>query len=196
MYSNPKVSCLCPTYGRPRLLGEAIRCFLDQDYPNKEMIVLNDQEGVSLILPSCPDNVKIINYPTRFRSLGEKRNYLKSLGTGDLFCIWDDDDLYTPFRISDSVKLMRECSGYDIIKAQDAYMSTDDQGYMIANNLFHSQACITKEYMDETMYPNISVGEDSVFERGANIYSANLFPMFWYIYRWGAEYSSSKRDSK
>ena len=30
--SNPLVSCLCCTYGRPTLLGEAVKCFLDQDY--------------------------------------------------------------------------------------------------------------------------------------------------------------------
>ena len=41
--SLPFVSCLCCTYGRPILLGEAVKCFLDQDYPNKELIIINDQ---------------------------------------------------------------------------------------------------------------------------------------------------------
>ena len=43
MERTPAVSCICPTYGRPELLEEAIYCFLLQDYPGpKELIVLND----------------------------------------------------------------------------------------------------------------------------------------------------------
>ena len=33
---KPLASCLCCTYGRPILLGEAVKCFLDQDYENIE----------------------------------------------------------------------------------------------------------------------------------------------------------------
>jgi hypothetical protein len=43
METRPAVSCFCLTYGRPRLLEEAIHSFLRQDYAGpKEMIVLND----------------------------------------------------------------------------------------------------------------------------------------------------------
>ena len=49
----PLVSCICPTYNRPprhqHLLEEAIASFLRQDYPNKELIVLNDCPGQELI---------------------------------------------------------------------------------------------------------------------------------------------------
>lgn len=182
---NPLVSCLCATYARPQLLGEAIKCFIDQDYPNKEIIVLNDQEGVELYIDSCPDNIKIVNHPTRFNSLGEKRNYLKSLGNGDYFCIWDDDDLYLNHRISMSVRLMIENDGkYDIVKPKFAYMSTSNKDYQIVQNLFHSHSCITKDYMLKMDYPNISVGEDMAFESGARIGSFDVDP--FYIYRWGS----------
>jgi len=183
--SDPLVTCLCLTYGRPHLLGEAVKCFIDQDYPNKELIILNDQEGVELCLENCPDNIKIINYPKRFNSLGEKRNYSKTLGNGDYYAIWDDDDLYTPFRLSESIKGMIEYRGYDIIKAKDAVISVDNSNYKIANNLFHSQALITKNYMTRRFYPSISIGEDRDFEKNAKIFSLNIFPFFFYVYRWG-----------
>ena len=40
----PFVSCLCPTYRRPKLLENSIACFLAQDYPadRRELIVLDD----------------------------------------------------------------------------------------------------------------------------------------------------------
>lgn len=183
--TQPLVSCLCCTYGRPLLLGEAIKCFIDQDYQNKELIVLNDQVGVELFIENCPSTVKIVNHPTRFNSLGEKRNYLKSLGNGNFFCIWDDDDLYTPWRISDSVNLMQLSSRYDIIKARESFKSVDNTHYSVVNNPFHSQSIITKDYVAKTQYPSKSVGEDTEFENGARIGYRVMFPNFHYIYRWG-----------
>lgn len=182
---NPLVSCVCCTYGRPVLLGEVIKCFIDQDYKNKELIVLNDQEGVILKLENAPDNVQIINYPTRFNSLGEKRNYLNSLVKGDYVCVWDDDDLYTPWRISESIRLFNDRKHIDIIKSQYALMSINNQNYKFVNNLFHSQACISRKYIDENRYPNKSVGEDIEFESNAHIESIKTNPFVFYIYRWG-----------
>ena len=37
-----KLTCVCPTYRRPRLLANAIACFVAQTYPNRELIVLDD----------------------------------------------------------------------------------------------------------------------------------------------------------
>jgi hypothetical protein len=160
---------------------------MDQDYDNKRLIVLNDQEGVNLSIPDCPSDITVVNHPQRFDSLGEKRNHLNRLGLdmcGDLFCVWDDDDLYTPWRISASVDLMKRTTG-GICKPKTAYMSTHNKNYAIVSNLFHSQACITRKYMEENQYTSISVGEDIDFERNARVESIDPFPMLWYVYRWG-----------
>jgi len=55
--SNPLVSCLCCTYNRKEPLEEAIQCFVDQDYKNKELIILNDQEGITLKLDNPSDTL-------------------------------------------------------------------------------------------------------------------------------------------
>lgn len=179
------VSCVCVTYGRPILLGEAVKCFLDQSYPNKELIIVNDQEGVTLKLDEDRDNVRIENIPERFGSLGEKRNYAMSLAQGDYICIWDDDDLYTPWRIEDSVLAMQTHKHCDIAKGQIALMSTNDANYMVVSNLFHSQGIISKQYAEEHSYANLSVGEDSDYERKARVTSLPVAPFYWYVYRWG-----------
>ena len=187
---NPLVTCLCCTFNRPILLGESIKCFLDQDYDNKEMIILNDQEGVTLKLENCPENIIIINHPKRFGSLGEKRNYLKSLARGEYCCIWDDDDLSTPFRISESVYFMQQYPEYDIIKPKDGFVSLDDKDYKVGTNRFHAQAVVRKSYMDKTNYPLISIGEDNIFERTANMKIIEMFPSFWAILRWHSKGSN------
>ncbi len=182
---KPLISCLCCTFNRPILLGESIKCFLDQDYDNKELIVINDQEGASLRMSPLPDNIQIYNHPKRFNSLGEKRNYLKSLAHGEYLCTWDDDDLYSPFRLSESVYFMETYHEPDIIKPQDAFISFDNTNYQVATNRFHSQAVIRKSYMDKTQYPLKSIGEDAVFEKAANIKLIDMFPSFWAIFRYG-----------
>ena len=185
MSQRPLVSCLCCTYGRPVFLGESIRCFLDQDYNNKELIILNDQEGVHLkVYPYLPDNIRIYEHPNRFPSLGQKRNYLKSLARGKYCCIWDDDDLYVPFRISESVYFIEQNPDCDILKPKDAFISIGNEKYKVASNRFHAQAIITKEFIDNHMYPSISIGEDKVFEDLAKVKYVDIYPSIWSVFRW------------
>ena len=185
--SKPMATCLCATYGRPILLGEAVKCFLDQDYSNKELIIVNDQEGVTLIREDLPPTVRIYNCPKRFQSLGEKRNYMKSLGSGDYYFVWDDDDLYMPHRISTSIKLMEQYRSDkpDIIKAHWAVASVNNSDYTFQSNMFHSQSCITKEYIMKNQYPTKSIGEDVDFEQHGS--ARVIDPVVWpfYVYRWG-----------
>jgi glycosyltransferase involved in cell wall biosynthesis len=185
---NPLVTCLCCTYNRPILLGESIKCFLDQDYKNKQLIILNDQEGVELVLDNCPKEIAIVNIPIRFGCLGEKRNFIHSLfPNSEYYCIFDDDDIYVPYRLSESVDLMKINPQYDIIKPKDSFISFDNTGYKLATNRFHSQAIIRKEFMDNNSYPLISLGEDAVFEKNANVGYIEMFPNFWSVFRYGME---------
>lgn len=102
----PLISCVMPTYGRPDYLGESIAMFLAQDYPHKELIILND----------CPDqhfrcdlpDVRIVNRKTRCPTLGEKRNEAIELAQGEFIAVWDDDDIYLPWRLSYSLAQMQK----------------------------------------------------------------------------------------
>lgn len=96
----PLVSCLCPTYGRFSKLCEAVTCFVDQDYDNKEMIILNSHP-----VPLYTDlpQVRIVNDPSLFY-LGDIHNRLLDEASGDLLRTWDDDDLYLPHTISQGVQ--------------------------------------------------------------------------------------------
>jgi len=125
------------------------------------------------------------NVPERFGSLGEKRNYAMSLAKGDYVCVWDDDDLFTPWRIEESVQVMQLKSHTEIAKAQMALMSVNDSKYMVVNNLFHSQAIISRKYVDNHSYPEKSVGEDMDYERNSIMTSISVAPFYWYVYRWG-----------
>lgn len=101
----PFVSCLCPTYRRPKLLENSIACFLAQDYPadRRELIVLDDAGE----LPNqTGEGWQIISIRRRFRSLPEKFNALAGLARGEILIVWEDDDIYLPHHISSHVAAM------------------------------------------------------------------------------------------
>ncbi len=186
-----KVSCLCATYNRaPRDLGlveEAIESFLRQDYPNKELIVLNDTPGQTLCFEH--PQVRIVNVSARFPTLGEKRNAMAAIATGDLLCPWDDDDIHLPWRITKSVEMLGDADYY----MPWAYW------FFCGDMLHHEneggegfQTTIFRKSVFEELggYPSISLGEDKVlhakFAARKVAEPRSLAREEWfYIYRWG-----------
>ena len=102
---QPFVSCLCPTYRRPKLLENSIACFLAQDYSadRRELIVLDDADELQ---NQTGDGWQIISIPRRFRSLPEKFNALAGLARGEILVVWEDDDVYLSHHISSHVAAM------------------------------------------------------------------------------------------
>ncbi len=70
---RPLVSCIMPTADRRRFVPQAIRRFLGQDYPSRELVVLDD--GADPVADLIPDDPKIRYIRIAAgRSLGEKCN--------------------------------------------------------------------------------------------------------------------------
>jgi len=94
-----KITAVCCTFNRPQFLPYALWMFQQQDYPNKELLILDDagqyddQQG---------ENWRLVSRKERFRSLGAKRNAAIALTSHDTdaIAIWDDDDLYYPWALS------------------------------------------------------------------------------------------------
>lgn len=156
----PLVSCLCPTYGRPELLQEAICCFLQQDYPNKELVVLNDHPNAITLDRDYP-GVYVYNCSQRFQSLGQKRNDLVRRARGDFLMNWDDDDLYLPWRISEMMKHLYPAADKWFCKPTQAWRSTNNGNYRLNQSHFHGQAAMRRILFDELGgYAEMNVGED------------------------------------
>ena len=163
--SLPLVSCIMPTYGRPDYVAESIAMFLAQDYPAKELIILNDCAGQ--ILEGDFPGVRIVNAPTRWKTLGEKRNAAIELAQGEFIAVWDDDDVYFPWRLSYSMQRITELS-------VPVYCPAEYWAYWGDENLHHNQSYLDWIYHPLVIfqrdlwsvvggYPAKTAGEDTVF---------------------------------
>ncbi len=97
-----KVSCLQATYGRHGLVQQTLACFMNQDLPyfQRELVILNNHP---VALSCSQENVRIINEPVH-KTLGHCRNRLLDFADGEFFRIWDDDDVYLPWTLSQGVE--------------------------------------------------------------------------------------------
>ena len=140
--SRPKVSCLCPTWGRINTLGEAVDSFLRQTYTPRELLIMNDApirilnlEGVAVDKVATLDgggghwriapgvDILIMNNPRPFETLGHKYNALLELATGAIIAHWEDDDLWFPHHIDYAV--------HRLLANPDMYCTKNDMAFVL-----------------------------------------------------------------
>ncbi|MGY0036925.1 glycosyltransferase family 2 protein [Pedobacter sp. NJ-S-72] len=99
MIKSPLVSCIMPTANRQKFIPFAIDYFLQQDYSNAELVIIDD--GIESVASLVPDNPKIKYFYTEpLGTIGIKRNYACEQASGEIIMHWDDDDWYAPDWIS------------------------------------------------------------------------------------------------
>ena len=69
----PLVSCIMPTFNRRPFVPHAIRYFLCQDYPKKELIVVDDGTDPVVDLMRDNESIRYVRLTDR-RTVGAKRN--------------------------------------------------------------------------------------------------------------------------
>jgi glycosyltransferase involved in cell wall biosynthesis len=103
----PLISCLLVTAkDRIDLFERSVRFFMQQTYPNKELVVVNEgpksyHQEIRDALDGCgfEDRLKAIFLDGEY-TLGALRNISILLCNGDYWVQWDDDDFNVPERLS------------------------------------------------------------------------------------------------
>src|SRR5262245_66654207 len=79
---RPLVSCIMPTRQRRAFVPAAIRQFLEQDYPERELLVIDDGgDPVRDLIPADDPRVRYV-FLERRRTIGAKRNLACDLARG------------------------------------------------------------------------------------------------------------------
>ena len=166
--SKAKVSCLMVTAKRVKLAQRAIDCFLNQNYSNKELILIDDgEDDYSEVLSILPKHeylyIKVDG--KKNCTLGELRNLSLEHARGDYFVQWDDDDWYHPNRIDIQATILDQ--GYDACCLSAALMHLNTQYFMnhpyVGHLVYGIPGSIMHRKSDTIRYPETRKAEDTVY---------------------------------
>ncbi len=166
---RPLVSCIMPTCNRRRFVAKAIEYFLRQDYPNRELVVVDDgSDRIEDLVPSS-GMIRYVRLDSK-KSVGAKRNIACEHSRGEIICHWDDDDWYASHRISYQLESMRQQHA-DVCGIRDMLFYDLSTGkswiyqyprrarfWLAGGSLVYS-----KEFWRKSPFPDAQVGEDSRF---------------------------------
>jgi glycosyltransferase involved in cell wall biosynthesis len=95
--SRPLISVIVPTYNRPLELSEVLESLLRQNYPNLQVIVINDcgqpVEPIKALYPEL--DITIINMESNLKHVHARNRGLQE-ARGEYILLCDDDDLLLP----------------------------------------------------------------------------------------------------
>lgn len=122
----PKVSILIPCHNAEQWLAQAIASALNQTYPNKEVIVINDgsTDGSLEIIKSFGDHIR---WETQSNQGGNAtRNRLLELSAGEWLQYLDADDYLLPHKIEKQVQFLTQVLQADIIYSPSLFEYWED----------------------------------------------------------------------
>jgi glycosyltransferase involved in cell wall biosynthesis len=175
------VTAIMPVRGRQRLAQLAIECFLAQDYPDKELRVIQDADDPSFhagFIP--PERVRIDTLPTR-RPISTKLNRMCQESAAAIIVRWDSDDWSAPGRISAQMKALEE-SGKAVTGYRSMLFWDGSAPYLwrcnAADYSLGTSLCFRRSWWATHPFPETGLGkhsktgawygEDGVFSRKAH----------------------------
>src|SRR5437868_5807116 len=107
---RPLVSILIPAYNAQHWIADTIRSALEQTWPRKEIIIVDDgstDQTLSIARQFASERVLVVTQPNQGTSAA--RNKALALYQGDYIQWLDADDLLSPDKIATQMKAAEEC---------------------------------------------------------------------------------------
>ncbi len=172
---QPLVSCIMPTRNRRDFVAQALHYFEQQDYPNKELVIVDDSDELIVDLIAGRPDVRYhsIQY---IHTTGGKRNMACELSRGEIICHWDDDDWYSPTRLSYQVNaLLASNADLNGLHMQSVFDIEHMQGWECTdinsiqpgvNGIHHGTLVYWRNvWLNRVRFQDTSKGEDMIFVR-------------------------------
>jgi glycosyltransferase involved in cell wall biosynthesis len=154
---------MCLTRNRRQWLPQAIKCYQQQTYPHRELLILADGEDVRDLIPSDP-TIRLVHLDRR-TEIGEKRNFGCAIGSGDVLCHWDDDDWSAPGRMAAQVSRLLQSglsvTGYSAMRFTDGARWWQYSGSLVY--ALGTSLCYWFDWWEAHPFPSLNVGEDNRF---------------------------------
>jgi ADP-heptose:LPS heptosyltransferase len=158
-----------PTFNRRSFVVHALRYFLRQDYPRRELIVIDDGTDVVEDLIPSARNIRYIRLPRR-ATVGAKRNLACQQARGEIIAHWDDDDWAAPWRLSYQIAELQTSNamicGLDRIFYYEPknwraweYVNSQSASLWVSGN----SLCYHKRFWQAHPFADINIAEDARF---------------------------------
>ena len=188
--STPLVSCIMPTANRQQFVPLAVDYFLNQDFRDAELVIIDDgNESIAPLLPSHR-RIKYFYLPPS-KTIGKKRNIACDKAQGEIIMHWDDDDWYAQDWISKQVKTVQNNPGADICGLNEVYFFSPivNKFWKYADKnterpwLCGATMIYRKSFWIKHPFKDIQVGEDYdyIWNKGAELYAHGYTEGFYAI---------------
>jgi hypothetical protein len=184
---TPAVSCLMPTYNRRPFVARAIRYYQQQDYPERELLILDDGEDrVEDLVPADDPSIRYLRLDDR-ATIGRKRQIACEHADGEVMVQWDDDDWFGPTRVGRQVAPLAAgtadisgiLKGYLLDLTSFRFFGSGPplhEGQLHAWIVAGTLAFTRHAWLSSGGYPDCSIGEEiallrRVVERGGRVAS-------------------------
>jgi glycosyltransferase involved in cell wall biosynthesis len=166
------VSVVCPTYNRHAMHERLYSGFHEQDYPHKELWVLEDTHTISPFFSTCTDPEVHYLHTSQKKTIGAKRNQAMRLATGAIIAHFDDDDVYAPNYLSSMIDALVRADA-DFVKLDrwnehrlhDGHRRVYDARRQLHANMWGwGFSYVYRRFVGaHASFPNINSGEDYAF---------------------------------
>ena len=184
---TPLVSCIMPTKNRQSFVTQSIKYFMRQDYPNKELVIVDDgRDKVRSFVPS-DDRIRYIETNNEGLSVGELRNIAIAESRGEIIAHWDDDDWYADTRLSYQVKPLlsgdADLSGlngrvyYELYENQFWFIESWLHTQMLSFDMHAGTILYRRNIWEKTKFRPVYCGEDAIFVNEAYSSGVNVLDM-------------------
>lgn len=135
------ISAVMCTYGRFSCVERAMNCFLQQTYPNKELIIFNtdidsryhanDLTHLGILVINC-DYDSVTKQP--YTNVGAIRRDALMYASGYYTVTWDDDDIFLPHFMKQAVDRMEE-TNLPFFKPEKSFFYSGNHLRLVSNTM-------------------------------------------------------------
>jgi glycosyl transferase family 2 len=163
--SDPLISCLCVTRARVALLSRAVRCFSEQSYQHRELLIVFEADDaatrqyISALADVRIRGMEVAASPRQ--TLGSLRNLAVAEARGQYVCQWDDDDWYHPERLAAQLTALRASGRPACVLSRWTCVDAEARrAYISPRRAWEGSILVEREQM--VAYPDLARGEDAI----------------------------------
>lgn len=152
----PRVSIIVPAYNCERYIEEALDSVFAQDYPNKEVIVVNDgsSDATLSILQAYDKPIVIVDQANA--GAAAARNTGMEKATGQYLAFLDADDIWLVGKLTRQVRFLEEHADYGLVYSNWVCWTPDEHGRFIRQDFANQRnGILVKQAVSGWVYSDL-----------------------------------------